>query len=381
MKNLEKHIDDYLLWMFEVGYEETTILLSDSVLKRFKFFVKGKKDTAVFTYQTLTEFREITGLKKTWRVVKNFAEYLFNHNIIPVPIEKPVVILPIFFEQYIDYCDKVKEVSKGTMNRIRRVLTAFNNYLDATNISLKVLKIEHVDGFLSKYNNGYVIQTSTDNRSIVRGFLKYLYHNEIIKRNLATILIGATVFAQSKPPKFLRPDEIQQLLKSLRNAVPKNLRRTAMVYMGLSLGLRPKEISSVTLDDIMFEKREICILDRKNTTPARLPLPETTILIIAAYILEERPETESRRLFINLYAPYKPIVPNTVTREIKIAMQQAGLSSSAYWLRHTYAQNLLEADVSIFEIKEMMGHDSLQTTKRYLHIHIKLMTKVLFDED
>jgi len=54
--------------------------------------------------------------------------------------------------------------------------------------------------------------------------------------------------------------------------------------------------------------------------------------------------------------------------------------SSAYWLRHTYAQNLLEAGVSIYEIKEMLGHDSIESTKKYLHIHIKLMRKVLFDE-
>jgi len=137
----------------------------------------------------------------------------------------------------------------------------------------------------------------------------------------------------------------------------------------------------VRLDDIMFEKREICVPDRKNTTPARLPLPEMTRMAIAAYILEERPQTQSRRLFISRVAPYQPVRPTTVANEITSAMKKVGLSSSAYWLRHTYAQNLLEADMSIFEIKEMMGHDSLQTTQRYLHIHIKLMRKVLFNED
>ncbi len=61
-------------------------------------------------------------------------------------------------------------------------------------------------------------------------------------------------------------------------------------------------------------------------------------------------------------------------------MKEAGLSSSAYWLRHTYAQNLLEMGESVFEIKEMMGHDKIESTKNYLHIHVKLMRKVLFDE-
>jgi len=41
---------------------------------------------------------------------------------------------------------------------------------------------------------------------------------------------------------------------------------------------------------------------------------------------------------------------------------------------------LLESDTSIFEIKEMLGHDKIESTKLYLHVHIKLMRKVLFDE-
>ena len=62
-------------------------------------------------------------------------------------------------------------------------------------------------------------------------------------------------------------------------------------------------------------------------------------------------------------------------------MRQANLPSTPYWLRHTYAQNLIESGTPIFEIKEMMGHDKIESTKNYLHIHIKMMRKVLFDEE
>jgi site-specific recombinase XerD len=61
-------------------------------------------------------------------------------------------------------------------------------------------------------------------------------------------------------------------------------------------------------------------------------------------------------------------------------LKKAGLSATAYWLRHTYAQNLLEAGASIYEIKEMLGHDRIDSTRKYLSIHIELMRKVLFDE-
>jgi len=62
------------------------------------------------------------------------------------------------------------------------------------------------------------------------------------------------------------------------------------------------------------------------------------------------------------------------------ALRDAGLPGTAYWLRHTFAQNMLEAGASIFEIKEMMGHDTIESTKIYLSIHVSLMRRVLFDE-
>jgi len=50
-------------------------------------------------------------------------------------------------------------------------------------------------------------------------------------------------------------------------------------------------------------------------------------------------------------------------------------------LRHTYAQNLLEAGSSVYEIKEMMGHTTINSSEKYLNIHIELMRRVIFDEE
>jgi site-specific recombinase XerD len=61
-------------------------------------------------------------------------------------------------------------------------------------------------------------------------------------------------------------------------------------------------------------------------------------------------------------------------------MTENNLESSTYWLRHSYAQNLLESGASIYEIKEMMGHKSLDATKKYLSIHINLMREVILNE-
>ena len=193
-------------------------------------------------------------------------------------------------------------------------------------------------------------------------------------------MVGAPLFAQPKPPKFLRPHEVKQLFDSLKLSSAKDLRNYAMVHLAYYLGLRPAEISLITLDDISFRKSELAVRNRKNTQPVTLPVPENTLKAIVAYIVGGRPDTQERRLFLETTAPFRSVSVYVVKRCVVSAMRKAGIKGSAYWLRHTYAQNLLESGASIFEIKEMLGHDDIKTTRRYLHVHIKLMREVLFDE-
>ena len=105
-----------------------------------------------------------------------------------------------------------------------------------------------------------------------------------------------------------------------------------------------------------------------------------TLKAIAVYITSARPKTPFRQLFLTCQNPIRPVSANTVVYYVGKTMKDAGLSSSAYWLRHTYAQNLLNIGRSIFEIKEMLGHQNIQSSQAYLHIDTKLMRKVLFNE-
>jgi integrase/recombinase XerD len=174
---------------------------------------------------------------------------------------------------------------------------------------------------------------------------------------------------------------VKKLFASLKLLTPTQIRTYAMVHLASSLGLRPAEIAKITLDDLSFQQGEITLRERKGGELLTLPLPETTLKAVALYVSKARPKSPSRHLFLVHQFPYRPVSSNNVVTSIKEAMKQAGLPSSAYWLRHTYAQNLLFTGQSIYEVKEMMGHQNIQSTHRYLHIDTKLMRKVLFHED
>jgi site-specific recombinase XerD len=193
-------------------------------------------------------------------------------------------------------------------------------------------------------------------------------------------VVSRREYAQAKPPNFLRHQEIRKLFANLAIGSASDIRTYALVQLGYTMGLRPKEISRISLEDISFSAQQLKVTERKGTNPVELPMPENTVKAIAAYVIGARPDSEHRRVFLTMHPPFRPLSPNSVGHHITKAMRNSGLLSTAYWLRHTYAQNLLESGASIFEIKEMLGHDKIESTKLYLHVHIKLMRKVLFDE-
>jgi integrase/recombinase XerD len=315
--------------------------------------------------------------------ITGLSRYLYSQGKIaePIPRHKPLPTLPVLYEAYLLYQKKYRQLSDRSITPIRRVLCAFDSHCQRNGIQLQSLKIEHIDAFQGEFFKDLSGSTRHTYRNYLRRFLSYLYHERrIVTTDLAPMVIGRREYAQAKPPKFLRPTEVQQLFASLSLSSASDIRTYAIVHLAYTMGLRPKEISLVRFNDISFRQRLLRLTVRKGDNPLELPVPKHTLKAVAAYIIGARPKTKHRRLFLNPAPPHRPLSPNAVGCQITFAMKRAGLATSAYWLRHTYAQNLLEAGASIFEIKEMLGHDKIESTQRYLHVHTKLMRQVLFDE-
>ncbi len=378
---LDEAIKDYLLWMSNKGYALVTQTLYRRVLGYFTSFIcrHAIPWSSTFTVLTLQAFQEDVKLTHVLPPIRGLARYLFSQNMVDQPFHRQQQ-LPDIYEQYLCCYVKTKQVHHQHLQRIRRVLTAWHDWLALNKIELFTVEIEVVDKFLAEYNHRFAQQTRQNNRSALRGFLQHLYQKRKISKDLAPFVVSAPVYAQAKPPRFLRPKEVQKLFNCFKPVSSKEFRTYAMIYLAYFLGLRPKEISLISLDDISFGRREISLPVRKSNNPIILPLPDDAIKAIAAYIIGARPKSDQRPLFLRGRVPNNPVTPALISHDISNWMRKANLGSSAYWLRHTYAQNLLEANASIFEVKQMLGHDRIQTTRNYIHIHTSMMREVLFNE-
>ncbi len=380
--NLSTGIENYLEWMISKRYSETTIRAYKYALNRFRKFAESNRIAwkESLQYSVLKAFRQTKGPYARTDAVKGLARYLHAQGFVAAPIEEPLAKLPPLYEDYLLYFKNTRGVQDGYLKDARRLLSAFCRYLEKSAIDFGAIEIEQVDDFLARHNPRYELSAQRRNRSHLRNFFKYLYYERrIVKRDIANLIVGATVFGQRKPPRFLRPDEIEQVFQGLSMDGKMALRQAAMVHLGFTLGLRPKEISLILLDDISFAQGTVNLPNRKCDNPVELPLPEATIKVIAAYLIGARPESEHRQLFLSLIAPYSPLKANTVSNQITMALKRVNPRASAYWLRHTYAQNMMLAGASLFEVKEMLGHDCIESTRRYLHIDLESM-RSLFDD-
>jgi site-specific recombinase XerD len=153
-----------------------------------------------------------------------------------------------------------RQVSNKRIQSIRRVLTAFELYFECNNIKVTVLTVEHIDAFFAEFNGGFSAATCRECRSIIRGFLSYLYHQrQIIERDLAPVVVGAPMFAKAKPATFLGSEQVKKLFDSIDRCSQSGLRTYTMLQLAYTLGLHPVEICQITLDDISFRKAELNI--------------------------------------------------------------------------------------------------------------------------
>ncbi len=375
---------DYLNWMKSVNYRLGTQYRHQMQLELFLDFVKNRRLPwqQLFTVNTREHFKKISGLATT-AAINGLSRYLVKQSQIktPLPQHPQQRKLSGTFEDYLQFRQDGHQTDTHQLVAIRRVLSALCDYLNEQDITLHRLHIEDLDAFMAKFCQPFSPGTCCTYRTIVRGFLTYLHHQcGILKKDLAPLLIGTVQFAKAKPPKFLRPHEVKQLFENLSVNSAKDLRTYVMVHLAYTLGLRPCEICCITLDDIAFKKAQLNLEDRKNNQPLTLPIPEKTLKAIVAYMVGGRPNSEDRHLILSLTAPYGPIVAGLVGHYIQQAMHEAKLSSTPYWLRHSYAQHLLSSGASIYEIKQMLGHRHIESSRKYLHIHTELMREVILDE-
>jgi integrase len=141
------------------------------------------------------------------------------------------------------------------------------------------------------------------------------------------------------------------------------------------LGLRSIEVARLGLDDLDWRRGEL-VVRGKARRQDRLPLPGDVGEALAAY-LYLRGRHDSRRVFLTLRAPIRPIRPDLVGDVVQRACRRAGVQHiGAHRLRHALASELLREGASLIEISQVLRHRDLATTAIYAKIDLGRLRQV-----
>lgn len=175
-------------------------------------------------------------------------------------------------------------------------------------------------------------------------------------------------------PTVLSAEQTGRLLDAPVNSYPQLVRDLAICEMLYSCGLRVGELTSLNLDAVDLEQRQVRVLGKGNKERL-LPIGRQACHALNLY-LQQRPATEAVGLFLNYRGGR--LTARSIQRLLKRRLQQLNLSADVtpHALRHSFATHLLDAGADLRVIQELLGHVSLSTTQRYTSVSFAHLTSV-----
>jgi len=275
---------------------------------------------------------------------------------------------------FLKYLSIEKSSSQNTITKYRADLEKLARFLkNETGISNPAdVTVGNLRQYIENIKNlGNLSSATVANKiAILKSFFKYLYEQETIDRNPASLLKMPRKY--KRIPKFLNDIELAKLLSSTDRIKSKRERKNVIrdkliLNLFAFAGLRKSELLNLNWDDVNLGSKYLIVRNGKNRTDRIIPLHERIFDLLEKYLSERLP-LQSSALIIGVQG--KRLSKNSLNLIFKKYITLSGLSSKGYTihtLRHTFATRLLNRDVSLIKIKNLLGHHSIESTEIYLH--------------
>jgi integrase/recombinase XerD len=289
-------------------------------------------------------------------------------------MEKQIQIkeVPEFVEKFLRYMKhiKKKDTSENTITAYRSDLYYFLEWLkEYKNISIVTLDLLNslVLDDLHSWICSLTVSASTESRKVsaIHSLFEYLNLMELINNKVAKGLKKPEI-PKDNTIKYLPPEQVRDLLEAVK--IEGNERDCAIILLFLNAGLRISELIKLNLDNI--KNGIVTVKESKGKKSREVPINQDTVDILNDY-LKVRPKTTDEAFFlINKYIkePYR-ITRDTIVEMLDKYAELAGIEHlTAHMLRHTYGTGKRRAGVSLDTIKELMGHETIDTVLIYAQI-------------
>lgn len=218
-------------------------------------------------------------------------------------------------------------------------------------------------------------------RTALRSFFRFLRVEGLCDARLEAAIPAIAHWRLSTLPRYLKDQQLQQVLASFDISTPCGHRDRAIVLCLSTLGLRPREVSDLRLEDIDWRRGTVLLRGRKTRKGAVLPLPHKAGRAIVSYLRSERPRTDERRVFVQHlgHRRGKSVSSKVVSAAVVRAFRRAGIKAplaGAYVFRHTVASLMVQRGASLKEVADFLGHRCLDSAAIYAKLDLPRLREV-----
>lgn len=172
-----------------------------------------------------------------------------------------------------------------------------------------------------------------------------------------------------KNPYIYSDSDIKQIFNLIYNGSWLSLRNCSIVALMLDSGLRQIEISKLTWSNIFIDSSYINVTG-KGSKDRIVPLGS----ISKHYLLEYKNSCPFSSSNVFVTRSGDSITCNTIKLFMRKYSKSLPFEFSSHKLRHNFATNFLidsyysKGSMDVYALMSILGHENLETTKRYLHI-------------
>ena len=281
----------------------------------------------------------------------------------------------IYINKYLDYLKTERRYSQKTITSYYGDLVEYDDFIKNNCIEILDINYDVVNRYL-KYLYEKKISKSSISRKLssIRGLYNYL-----IRENIVSINYFNEVSNPKKDlylPRFLKREELDKVFSICDNKSPIEQRDTLVMELLYATGLRVSELVNIKVANIDQKNRTIKVLGKGSKE--RIVIFNNHTKEAMDIYLREGYKTFNKEgsQYLILNKNGNKLSERYVRNIVDKFVRKAGLNIKIgpHTLRHTFATDMLENGSDLMTVKELLGHESLNTTSIYTHVtneHIK----------
>lgn len=257
---------------------------------------------------------------------------------------------------------KIEGMSPESMKTYNFYLTDFFEHINrpfeqVTTNDIRIYLYE------TQKRTGISNRTLDGKRLVINTFMDWCWKEGYIPNNPC---------ASIKPIKFEeKPREplSNMELEIVRDAC-ENYRDKAMIELFYSTGCRLSEMVNLKISDIDFTSKEVHLFGKGSKHRTSYLNAKAEYMLKKYFELERPKKSISDSVFVIFRKPYNEMHKESIYARIKAIQKRSGIERSLFphLLRHTMATDALNRGMNVAEVKEILGHEKLDTTMIYAKI-------------